>query len=259
MRTLIIFAKLPVEGQVKTRLAATSGLSHPQVTRLYEAFLQDTITAAAMTGAERIAIHYWPGDESGEKGMKRIVRRLSLGARNERKFAYVPQGGDTFTDRVKHAFAVEEEQKAEEILMIGADAPLIKPEAIDAAFDFVYARSGMALAPSGEGGVALIGYTAEKPPTFDDVFTHGAELLNLTAEARRLGVPLTVLPALLDIDVAADLVTLVSTLGAFEYQKGFETQVLPMHTINVVAEMELTVERSGDESRSKRIVTPTPA
>ncbi|MBF0171754.1 MAG: DUF2064 domain-containing protein [Nitrospinae bacterium] len=193
------------------------------------------------------------------KGMERIVRRLNLGARNERRFAFVPQTGESFTDRVSNAFAAEKGAGGEELLMIGADAPLIKPETVDAAFDFVYARSGMALGPTGEGGAYLIGFPADAPVRLDTAFDEGAELLNLTAEARRLALPLKLLPLTLDVDVEADLVSLVALLGGLEYQRSFETQTVPMNTLRVAGDLGLSIQRSGDESRAKKIVAAQPA
>jgi glycosyltransferase A (GT-A) superfamily protein (DUF2064 family) len=257
MKTLIIFAKLPLEGRVKTRLTATTDLTDAQTLALYEAFLNDTLTMATLTSAETLAIHYL-GDgvdrEKEDKQIKRIVRRLALGARNERRFTFRPQEGETFTDRIKNAFAAEAVAGAEEVAMIGADSPTLQPETIDAAFDFIYARSGFALGPTAEGGVYFIGYPAAAPILFDEVFTHGSELVNLVGEAKKMGAPLKILPEILDVDVAADLATLVALMAALDYQRSFETNATPIHTMKAVAQLGLTVERNGDDSRSKKVV-----
>ena len=52
MKTLIIFAKVPLPGFVKTRLTAGTALTDEMVCSIYEAFLKDVMTVAAMTSGE---------------------------------------------------------------------------------------------------------------------------------------------------------------------------------------------------------------
>jgi len=259
MNSLIIFAKVPKPGAVKTRLTNNSVITPEQACRLYEAFLKDSVAAATMSGADKIAIHYSCDDaEKGLKLMKRLVKRLSLGARNERRFSYTPQVGESFTERVQNALNHEKERGAEEMVIIGADAPAIEPEQLDAAFDFVYSRNGMALGPSGGGGLYLIGYPAATPVSLDTVFTAGSELENMLAIAKRERMALKLLPQTLDVDVEEDLVSLVGLIRALDYQRQFDSRLIPINTHKVIEEMGLTVEQASGDSRDKKIALNPP-
>jgi glycosyltransferase A (GT-A) superfamily protein (DUF2064 family) len=252
MKTLIIFAKVPLPGFVKTRLTAGTPLTDDMVCALYEAFLKDVMTVAAMTSAETIAVHYTPAGE--EKKMRSILKGLNLGARNERRFVFQPQEGESFTERVTNSFATAARFGAEAMLMIGSDAPILKPEIMDSAFDFITARSGMVLGPSGEGGVYLIGFPGDVKLDFTGVFTDGSEIENMVGIAEKGNMPLKLMPEILDVDVEADLITLVGVLRALNYERKFETKVFPMNTFRALEEMGLRVTRREDDTRHKKIV-----
>lgn len=251
MRTLIIFAKAPVPGFVKTRLTRDTPLTEEMVCGLYEAFLKDIMTVSAMTSAETIAVYFTPADE--EKKMRTILRRLNLGARNDRRFVFQPQEGETFTERVSHAFASAAKFGGEAMLMIGADSPILKPEIMDSAFDFISARAGMALGPSGEGGVYLIGFPGDVTIDFSSVFTEGSEIENLVGLAEKGNMPLKILPEILDVDVEADLITLMGVMRALNYERRFESKVFPMNTYKAIEDLALRVVRQDGETRHKKI------
>ena len=255
MRTLIIFAKTAVEGKVKTRLTTSTPLNDEQTTLLYEAFLKDTFTMATLSSAERIAIHYHPGDDAAMKKMRRLVRSLSFGARNERRFHYVPQAEGDFTTKVVHAFTVEKELAGgHDMVIIGADSPLVRPETLDDAFNFIYQRSGMTLGPSGGGGVYLIGYAENVELDYSGVFTEGSELENLLNRAKHLKIPFKLLPETIDVDIEEDLVTLVGMVHALAYERNFGDGYYPVFTHKAIEELRLGVVRTADDTRAKRIV-----
>lgn len=251
MRTLIIFAKAPLPGLVKTRLTRGTPLDEAMTCYLYEAFLKDTITVATLTSAENIAVHFTPAEE--EKMMRGILKGLSLGARNERRFIFRPQEGETFTERVENSFRLEAEAGGDELVMIGSDAPILKPQIIDSAFEFIFSRSGMAIGPTGEGGVYLIGFPAGVSPEFEGVFTEGSELENLLNLAKSGNMPFKLLPEILDVDVESDLITLIGVARALAYERKFESQIFPTHTYKALEKLNLKIVRESDDSRSKKI------
>ena len=219
---------------------------------MYEAFLKDTLAMSALTCAETIAFHFTPAEE--EKSARRLVRQLSLGARNERRFTFRPQAGETFAQRIAGSFEAEKSAGGEELVMIGSDSPTLTPGVVDTAFDFIYNRSGMAVGPSGEGGVFLIGVPSSAPMDYAKVFSEGSELENLVGQARAASMPFMLLPETVDVDVEPDLVTLVGMIRALEYERRFDARVFPTHTHKVMEELGLVVVRSPDGgTRSKRI------
>lgn len=251
MKTLIVFAKAPVEGRVKTRLKEGTPLGDGQILELYRAFLNDVLTIATMTCAEAIAVHYAPETEGD--AMKKIVKKLHFGARNEARFMFAPQEGGAFTERIVNSFRQAADMGGTELVMIGSDSPLIRPQLIDEAFEFVYSRTGMALGPSGEGGAYLIGLPSDFHMDFDGVFTEGSELENLLAKAKEGNLPLKVLPETLDVDVAADLIGLAGIIRAKAYERKFCGDFFPAHTAKAIDELGLRVGREEGGTRGKVI------
>ncbi|MGK7346414.1 MAG: TIGR04282 family arsenosugar biosynthesis glycosyltransferase [Candidatus Nitrospinota bacterium M3_3B_026] len=254
MKTLIIFAKAPIPGLVKTRLVEGTALDETRACFLYDAFLRDTMVVSTLTTAENIAVHFTPPNE-GEM-MKKIVKELKLGARNERRFTFRPQEGEYFSAKVANSFKAEKEAGGEELVMIGSDAPILKPEIIDTAFEFIFSRSGMALGPSSEGGVYLIGIPSSMTLDFEPVFSQGSELENLVEQAREAKMPFKLLPEVLDVDVEADLITLIGVTRALAYERNFESKIFPNYTYKAVEKLGLKVTRENGETRNKKVVLP---
>ncbi len=249
-KNLIIFAKAPVPGFVKTRLTKDTPLNENHVCALYEAFLKDTVTMSALTCADVIAIHFTPAEE--EKKIRKLVAGLKLGARNEKRFTFVPQAGETFSQRISTAFETER-RNGGELIMIGADSPLIEPATVDDAFEFIYSRSGVAVGPSGEGGFYLFGFPHDVNFDFNAIFSNGSELENLILATQKLKLPLKKLKFGLDVDVEADLVTLSGIVRCMEYANKFESFLLPIHTSEAMKSLGMAVERTDGDTRLKKI------
>jgi len=252
MKTLIVFAKAPVKGMVKTRLFEQTPLDELQVVTLYTAFLKDILTAATLSGAETIALHYTP--EDADDIMRKLVSSLKTGSRNERRFVFAPQEGETFAERITNSFKRASRAGVGEIVMIGSDSPLLTPGVIDDAFEFIHLRSGMALGPSGEGGVYLIGFNSDAPVRFDGVFSEGAEIDNLCKIAKSGNMPLAILPETLDVDVESDLVGLAGIIRARSYSRRFEGGFFPLHTASAMDNLKMSIVRRPGNTRDKKIV-----
>ncbi len=216
---------------------------------LYRAFLADALITATMTSAETIAFHYYPTD--AEKIARAALKKLKLGARNEQRFIFTPQSGETFTERIEHSFNHAKNCGGEELVMIGSDAPLLRPEALDDAFEFIYSKSGMALGPSGEGGVYMIGFPAGAPIDFGSVFNDGAEIENLIDIAKQMNMPAYIGPETLDVDVVEDLITLIGIIRAKQYQRKFGDVLLPLNTCNAIEKLDLRIARNDSGTRGK--------
>ncbi|MBI5814321.1 MAG: DUF2064 domain-containing protein [Nitrospinae bacterium] len=251
MKTLIIFGKAPVPGFVKTRLASSTCLSEEQVCSVYEAFLKDIVSVAALTSAETILISYTPDGE--EKRLRDLIRGQNLGTRNERRFVFTPQTGETYAERVANAFSAAAKFEGEAVVMIRTDAPVLKPEIIDGAFEFIISRSGVTLGPSGAGSVYLIGHPGGMALDFSRVFTEGSEIENLLGQARGGNMPLKLLPEILDVTLEGELITLIGVMRALAYQRKFESQVFPMSTFKVIEDLGLEIVRSGEDGSIKQI------
>ncbi len=236
MECLIVFAKAPVAGEVKTRLAATAPLSSEEVCALYEAFLNDVLQCAANSGADKIFLHYAPVSAASQ--MAYIAQKYFAASR----LIMMPQEEGTFSERIGESFATAEKMGATRMVMIGSDSPHMQSRILNAAFAKLQGN-GAVLGPSGEGGLYLIGLGKDIRPDWEKVFGDGAELVNLCREIVRLGGAVNVLEELTDVDVATDLVTLVAlieTMGLAERQGEF-----PQCTADELKRLKLTIGRNG--------------
>ncbi|MBI3891124.1 MAG: hypothetical protein HY303_06300, partial [Candidatus Wallbacteria bacterium] len=60
---MMVFARAPVPGRCKTRLAARFG--DEAAAELAGAFLRRTVASLAGAGGWELEVHHWPGDEPG--------------------------------------------------------------------------------------------------------------------------------------------------------------------------------------------------
>ena len=93
-RCLIVVAKQPVAGQVKTRIAATLGAE--KAAALYRCALEDTLELAGSFHAADPVISYTPDTEAA----RAFFAELAPG------FTLIPQLGAGFGDRLLSAFRV---------------------------------------------------------------------------------------------------------------------------------------------------------
>jgi len=195
---LVLFAREPVAGRVKTRLAAALGRGPAAV--LYAAFLEDL---AAVRGPwERVVAH------EGEPGPR---LRAAFGE----VWRFVPQGDGDLGERLERAAALAFSEGAGRVVLAGSDAPTLTAREVGAAFDALGAAD-IVFAPAPDGGFSLVGLhpPAEPATLFRNVAWSTARALSDTrANAERSGLSVASLPELPDVDVAEDLGRLLEALG----------------------------------------------
>lgn len=188
--TVVVFARAPREGEVKTRLAA--GVGRDNALRLYRRMGRDVMDALR-TGPWSLTVAYTPGDGEEE------VRSWLSGADR-----YVAQGSGDLGARMARALdeALRGTGKA---VVVGTDAP-----DLDRARVMEAVRSlddhDVVLVPALDGGYVLLGLRAMQPELFRDIPWGTQQVLAITLErARRAGLRVRLLPAVRDVDTAADL------------------------------------------------------
>ncbi len=192
---LIVFAKAPVPGDVKTRLSPP--LSPADAAAVHEACLRDVITHAARERG-RLEIWFAGGTAAGGwfarefPGIVRAAQRDGdLGARM----------GDAF----ERSFA----DGAERVIIVGADVPTLPDSTLTSAF--VDLEDGDAvIGPSRDGGYVLIGLHVRAWPRgvalFETVdWSTDAVLAQTLANAERARLDLRLLPGWYDVDRPEDL------------------------------------------------------
>lgn len=180
MSTLLVIAKAPLPGRVKTRL--TPPLTPDQAAAVAEAALTDTLAAVLATPARRRVLVL-----AGEPGPW-----LPAG------FEVVPQGAGGLDLRLAAAFA----GCTGPTLLIGMDTPQVTPELLTVDWSTADAWFG----PATDGGFWAIGLREPDPSVFPGV-PMSVPWTGAVQRSRLLAAGLTVrdLPILTDIDTAADL------------------------------------------------------
>ncbi|MDQ4131891.1 MAG: DUF2064 domain-containing protein [Actinomycetota bacterium] len=177
---LIVLAKVPVAGRVKTRLCPPC--SEAEAAELAAAALADTLDAVAVTPVARrvLVLH-------GQSG-----QWLPPG------FEVVAQRGDTLARRLVAAF----EDVGGPALLIGMDTPQVTPSLLTAAAEGLLSDGTDAvLGPAEDGGLWALGLRRADRRVFDGVPMSqpctGSEQL---ARLRGVGLAVRVLPGQRDVD-----------------------------------------------------------
>ncbi len=196
-RTLVIMAKAPRPGSVKTRLAES--LSLEAVTELYRCLLNDTIALAQGLDHVEIAIMCPVSD----------VEELSRAVRTVRIVPQTGQGLGAGLDSVFAHFAARGHQR---VIAFNSDSPHLPASVLETAFDVLEACD-LVVGPTHDGGYYLVGAKASHPGLFTNDGMGTANALEaLLTRARALGLSVHLTDPFYDIDVEGDLTRLAAEL-----------------------------------------------
>jgi hypothetical protein len=192
-RTLGIFAKAPVAGTVKTRMAAdTSPRSSSWAAEVYEACLLDVLDRVQALAVHRVLV-YEP-----------LNAAEWFAQAGQNRFTLVAQEGETLGDRLNHFFAEQFRCGARAVVALGADSPSLPVEFIAQAYAEL-ARADVVLGPCTDGGYYLIGMRRLVPELFASITWSTPQVLEQTIrQIQHLPVTLALLPPWYDVDTLAD-------------------------------------------------------
>ena len=193
---LLVFARLPERGRVKSRLAESIG--QERALAAYETMLRDLLSSIGKSTAETEIEILWAPTESAN------------GETLTRAFGDLPtamQTGATLGDRLSMAFSERFFFHAtQKIIAIGVDDPSLPRALIDNAFALLDSNEWV-VGPAEDGGYYLIGCRAATfdPAIFKDVKWGTPSVFPTTiARIAELQNTVAVLPMRWDIDVAED-------------------------------------------------------
>jgi rSAM/selenodomain-associated transferase 1 len=198
MRTLLVFAKEPKPGRVKTRLAFAVG--DQEATRIYEAFLADT--ARWVSDQAELAVHWWVGGNP---------RSLRWWAGTRAALHRQPSGdlGRRLAAAFRSAFA----GGGGPVVAIGTDCPLFGAAELTAVFSELEQGADLCAVPAEDGGYVAIGLAAPTSEVFEEVPWSTPRALEATlARARTTGLRTVLLDPLYDVDTWNDLLRLAYDL-----------------------------------------------
>src|SRR5271166_2755396 len=202
-RVLVIMAKAPRPGAVKTRLS--SSLSPEAVTAFYCCLLDDTLMLARSLSDVEVAIMCPESD----------VNELAELAGSQA--SVVAQKGEGLAAGLTSVFAhfAQDNQRAghqRRVIAFNSDSPHLPRSVLEDAFETLAAHD-VVVGPTHDGGYYLVGAKTSHPALFtgDGLGTSSA-LERLLSRARDLELSVGLADPFYDIDVADDLTRLAAEL-----------------------------------------------
>jgi rSAM/selenodomain-associated transferase 1 len=197
-RTLVIMAKAPKPGLVKTRL--TESLPSAAVTALYRCLLDDTLALAKTLTRVEIAV-MCPASDQDE-----LAHLLG------NTVQVVAQKGEGLAAGLTSVFLHFTAAGRQHVIAFNSDSPHLGPSVLDSAFEMLTTYD-VVVGPTHDGGYYLVGAKAAYPSLFDgDGMGTRSALDRLLTRTKVLELSTGFTKSFYDIDVANDLILLAREL-----------------------------------------------
>ncbi len=192
-QALIIFARMPLPGRVKTRLPPP--LTQQGAAELYRGMLLDIL--ARTSRLDRVERLLFYEDEPGAESFFHTVTSLTP----------FPQRGNDLGERMAAGFAVAFDRGHERVAIIGTDSPDLPLAHIWEAFARLDdGKADAVFGPSEDGGYYLLAMKRLHHELFRDIpWSSGRVLLESLVRAGAARISCSCLPTWYDVDTAADL------------------------------------------------------
>ncbi len=189
---ILVFAREPVPGKVKTRLQPTLGAAG--CLRLYRALLARTV--AQVEGDALAPWQLWVSSNPDHKEFITLCNKRNI---------YSQEGTDLGL-RMDHASSSALAQDGvDSVLLIGSDCPLLTPDYLARGLAALQ-RHDLVLGPAEDGGYVMVGLRQPRPALFKGLDWGTGRVLEQTLEiAADQGLSTELLPPLWDVDRAGDL------------------------------------------------------
>ncbi len=199
---LVIFAKAPIPGQVKTRL--TPALTEDEAATLHGSFVLDTLerTRTAVGKFKLPVDRFLACAPSSSHVFFRIME-----ARHG--ITLLDQWGDDLGTRMHHTFDSLFHRGYQRICLVGTDVPSLPLTHYRDAMDSL-TRHDVVIGPANDGGYYLIGLTHPRPDLFINIPWSTDSVMDLTQQkAIEAGLKTGLLPPWSDVDTIGDLQALI--------------------------------------------------
>ena len=190
---ILVFAKAPISGEVKTRLIPTLGVEH--ATRLHARLVRHTLATAMQ--ASICPVQLWCAPDSAHLFFAECQRDFGVSLHT--------QQGNDLGARMAHAFKSTLQQHSQ-VVIIGSDCPLLTQHDFFTAVDALSNGCDAVLGPAQDGGYVLLGLNHPAPAMFENIPWGTADVLALTRERlQQLQWPVRELTEHWDVDRPEDL------------------------------------------------------
>jgi rSAM/selenodomain-associated transferase 1 len=186
---LIVFARAPGSGQVKTRLA--KGIGEQAAAHAYKTIVDRLL--ANLKAVLNVELRCTPDSAGAE-----FDRWLQPGWR------LAPQGEGDLGQRLIRAFAESFTAGSRRVVIVGSDCPAVTAQDIESAWHSLVTHD-VVLGPARDGGYWLIGLREPQPALFENIpWSTPAALETTLSRIRKAGLTVQCLRTLADIDTAED-------------------------------------------------------
>jgi uncharacterized protein len=201
---LVIFAKAPIPGQVKTRLCPP--LTPDEAATLYGSFVLDMLERSK-TAVARLKLpidRYLACMPSSTLVFFKIMEE-------RQSVNLVDQVGDDLGTRMQHTFETMFMKGYQRVFIVGTDVPSLPLDHYAQALALL-TKNDLVLGPALDGGYYLIGLKQMVPDLFVGIPWSTDRVLAMTQEkATILGLKTALLPPWRDVDTIEDLQALIET------------------------------------------------
>lgn len=188
-KALIILAKNPVKGNVKTRLAASAG--DEKTLLIYQELLSKTFDVTKGIFSHKFVFYSNFVDDNDIWENNLYQKKL--------------QEGSTLGDKMKNAFKNLFAEGYNRIVIIGTDCYELKTEDIQQAFSLLN-HSELVIGPASDGGYYLLGMSEFIPDVFDNIEWSTNKVFDQTmAVYKEMNTNVSLLRKLNDIDTIEDV------------------------------------------------------
>lgn len=197
-RAIVIWAKAPIPGLVKTRLCPP--LTYEQAAGLQQAMTLDKVRQALTVAEATVYVASYPPEELSSLMLPEQVTRI-------------PQEGDSLEERLCNCLATMRRAGHRHIIFSDSDSPTLSHEAFTEAFRALEDGNDICICPAEDGGYCFIAMAKSHPKILIDVpWSTNHVVRHTVCRSMELGLRTSVLHPGFDVDDASSLARLAHEL-----------------------------------------------
>lgn len=208
---ILVFAKTPVMGQVKTRLETVLG--QQGALALHKALMEKVVNT--VKECDLSAMELWVSSNKNHEYFVSLCNSMNIAEKDIHE-----QRGDDLGARMAHA-AADALQRADYVILLGADCPSVDAEYLHQALQLLEGGEDIVFGPAEDGGYVLLGLRLVAAEIFTEIPWGTAEVMQLTRQRLlQSGKKWAELPARWDVDRPEDLLRLRDLMPGFTQIQG---------------------------------------